>query len=476
MTTFANYPIEKIEPHPNNVRRATVADPELVDSVRAAGVLEPVVLGPDTGDGTRLLIAGNRRHAAAVEAGLTQLPAVLRDDLATDAQQVEAMLIENLHRSDLTAVEEADAYEQLQLFGMDPAAIAKATGRAKTTVTSRLKLAGLPDKAKSILHGGQITIGDAESLLEFEDDHEAFAQLQSALGTPNFRWKVQDLVERRKRVARNAKMVAEFRDDLGAVAGRLDDDPQPNRVAWFRAEELRDPTNHAECLGYIEPGQDSYAAPYLVCLDPEQHEEVEAAARAASSTPGIDPARQAELEAEREQRAAQDAARRAAARVRVEWLTDHYAALLPAKGKASQGLAAAVGAFLPILLGDEELGYVADEESLAAGLGHIDAADGQYGWQRAQTLSDARRGAAADQVAAAAPAAAVRALAGVLAALTDTTLTADFPDDPDALMRQGKAWEWLEGAGYELSDVDRAERTRIENTLADLVDDEEQAS
>ncbi|WP_067428459.1 ParB/RepB/Spo0J family partition protein [Nocardioides jensenii] len=87
MTTFAIVPIDQVAPHPRNIRRSAVADEELVSSVLEAGIHEPVLLGPEDADGVRFLIAGNRRYDAAVKAGLTSLPAMLRDDLDTEAKQ-----------------------------------------------------------------------------------------------------------------------------------------------------------------------------------------------------------------------------------------------------------------------------------------------------------------------------------------------------------------------------------------------------
>ncbi len=83
--------------------------------------------------------------------------------------------MENLLRTDISEVEEAQAYEQLVLGGMDAKVIAAKTGRSLRTVKSRLKLNDLPEKAREQLHDGQATLADAQALLEFADDHEASA-------------------------------------------------------------------------------------------------------------------------------------------------------------------------------------------------------------------------------------------------------------------------------------------------------------
>lgn len=116
---------KEIKEHPDNPRQVVTADEELVDSVRAVGVLEPLVVAPPHSGiparsmhgATWVLIAGHRRLAAAKAAGLDTVPAIARTDLTSRAAQVEAMLVENLHRADLTPVEEGDAYQLL----LDPA-------------------------------------------------------------------------------------------------------------------------------------------------------------------------------------------------------------------------------------------------------------------------------------------------------------------------------------------------------------------
>lgn len=457
MTTFANYPIDLVQPHPNNVRRVATADQPMVDSIVAAGILEPVVLGPDTGDGVRWLIAGNRRWDGAVQAGLTELPAVLRDDLVTESQQIEAMLVENLHRSDLTVMEEADAYEQLQLFGMDTAAISAATGRAKSTVTSRLKLTTLTSKAQERLHGGDITLKDAEALLEFAESPEVLAELEAAIGTNDFTWKVNSARENIKRAARNAETVAEF-EELGAARVDTSGERTWKNLPSFWSEDLQDAAGHThcECLGYVDYGPTSYAVPQLVCMDPDSHQEHEDAARAGRTTSlgGTADERQAERQAEwdkqRQEREAAAEARRVAAGTRVDWLAEHWAAALPAKGKQHTSLVAAARALLPSVIGTGFLDDAIVDSTLdrALGLEH----EPSY-------LARASRNEAHATALMTAPAGDVlRALVGVLAALTEEALSyagegghRGYGDEQDHL---AAAWSWLEDAGYPMSTAD----------------------
>lgn len=143
----------QIKPHKNNPRRVVGDLDELAASIGEQGILEPLIVAPNgTGD-TYVLIAGHRRLAAAKQAKAKTVPCLVRDDLTDPAVQLEAMLVENLQRADLTAVEEAQAYQQLLEFpGYTQPRIAKTTGRAIGTVRARLKLAQLPKPALSCSH------------------------------------------------------------------------------------------------------------------------------------------------------------------------------------------------------------------------------------------------------------------------------------------------------------------------------------
>lgn len=459
MTTFALYPIEKVLPHPQNVRRVAKASEEMIASVAAAGVLEPVILGPDTGDGVRYLIAGNVRHNAAVEAGLTTLPAVLRDDLATEAQQIEAMLVENLHRTDLTAVEEADAYSQLQLFGMDVAAIADATGRSKTTVKARLKLTALPEKARTVVHEGQATLADAEALLEFADNPEVVETLTAELGGKDFRWKVQEARGRRDRVARNRAMVEEY-VGLGAVEVSWDGEPRPARI-WWSPSEGRDtaiaPHVEAGCLGYTNPGEDSYQSPDLMCTNPASHEDEAAAVAVAAERAQAAADREAYYAEQQARSEALDAARV----VRVDHTTAHIISLLAGQKRTTDAIAGLTRAFLPYALADSIIEEVLEDRVLDQALG-LDTvvADGDR-WTAYQQARDTT----ATQLVEATTNELISALAGFLATFLENALTKPanwYHADATAEDRNmaAVAWEWLAASGYELSTVEEELRDK----------------
>lgn len=137
---------------------------ELAASIRAQGVVQPLVVSPDE-DGTYFIIAGERRWRASRRAGLEQVPVVVRR-VADDRELLELALVENLQRSDLNALEEAEAYLALQeKFGLSQEEVAARVGKARTTVTNSLRLLRLPEEVQELLREGRLTAGQARPLL-----------------------------------------------------------------------------------------------------------------------------------------------------------------------------------------------------------------------------------------------------------------------------------------------------------------------
>ncbi|HEX5715265.1 MAG TPA: ParB/RepB/Spo0J family partition protein [Thermoanaerobaculia bacterium] len=137
---------------------------ELAASIKAQGVVQPLVVSPDE-DGTYTIVAGERRWRASRRAGLETVPVVVRQ-VTDDREMLELALVENLQRSDLNALEEAEAYLSLQeKFGLSQEDIATRVGKARTTVTNALRLLRLPDEVQELLREGRLTAGQARPLL-----------------------------------------------------------------------------------------------------------------------------------------------------------------------------------------------------------------------------------------------------------------------------------------------------------------------
>jgi ParB family transcriptional regulator, chromosome partitioning protein len=166
---LADVPVAAISPNPNQPRVHFDEESlsELSASITEMGVLQPILVRP-SGDGAYELIAGERRWRAAQRAGLTSIPAVVR--MTDDAGSVEQALVENLHRQDLTALEEAAAYQQLlDEFSLTHDQIAGRVGKSRSAITNSLRLLGLPPAVQHLLADGQLSAGHARALLGTPD-------------------------------------------------------------------------------------------------------------------------------------------------------------------------------------------------------------------------------------------------------------------------------------------------------------------
>lgn len=167
--SLAEIPIGSIEPNPHQprVHFAEEGLDELAASIAEMGVLQPILVRPIEG-GRYELVAGERRWRAAQRAGLPVVPAIIRttDDLSS----VEQALVENLHRQDLTPLEEAAAYNQLiDDFELTHDQVATRVGKSRSAITNTIRLLGLPPAVQSLLADGQLSAGHARALLGTPD-------------------------------------------------------------------------------------------------------------------------------------------------------------------------------------------------------------------------------------------------------------------------------------------------------------------
>ena len=192
VTGLKDIAVNSIDPNPNQPRvhfdEASLA--ELTASISAIGVLQPILVRPDGTDRYQL-IAGERRWRAASRAGLQMIPAIVR--VTDDVSSVEQALVENLHRQDLTPLEEAAAYQQLlEDFNMTHEQVASKVGKSRSAITNALRLLGLPPSIQSLLADGRLSAGHAKALLGTPDRslQELLAKRASELG-----WTVRGIEE-----------------------------------------------------------------------------------------------------------------------------------------------------------------------------------------------------------------------------------------------------------------------------------------
>lgn len=214
-----------VMPDPDNPRADLGDLRELVEDIRANGIIQPIVVRPGSKDHAKgtcsacgqevdrltsgmlqehdlcpggsslardewIILAGHRRYAAARQAGLREVPVVVDTSTRSRADRLAFMLRENGHRRDLTVFEESHAYEQLTLEGLTVARIATITRRSKDRIRRHLEVAKLPEESRAKI--GEITLEDAEALLGLSG--AAHERALEAIGKPEFR---QTVIEER---------------------------------------------------------------------------------------------------------------------------------------------------------------------------------------------------------------------------------------------------------------------------------------
>jgi ParB family chromosome partitioning protein len=158
-------PVGQIHPDRANPRRHfdEAALEELAVSLKQQGVLQPVLVRRDTRGGYRL-IAGERRWRAAQKAGLTEVPAIIRE--ASDAEAFELALVENIQRADLNPIEEADAFRRLiEERRLTQEQVADRVGKDRSSVTNSLRLLSLPNEVRQLVAEGDLDRGHARAIL-----------------------------------------------------------------------------------------------------------------------------------------------------------------------------------------------------------------------------------------------------------------------------------------------------------------------
>lgn len=167
----AEMPIDKIFPNPSQPRRHFDQEKlqELAASLKAKGVLQAILVRPDPkGSPSFQIIAGERRYRAAKLAGLKTIPAVVRE--VDELELLEVGIIENVQRSDLNPVEEAEAYGALiKRFGRTQESLATSVGKSRAHIANTLRLLNLSERSRTHLREGRISAGHARAALGGED-------------------------------------------------------------------------------------------------------------------------------------------------------------------------------------------------------------------------------------------------------------------------------------------------------------------
>lgn len=161
-------PIDRVHPGEGQPRKAFHEESlaELADSIREQGVLQPILV--ESGDAGYTIVAGERRYRAAIKAGLTEVPVIVRS--LTREERLEIGLIENIQREDLTPIEEAEAYRALMnAMKLSQEELSKKIGKKRSTVANALRLLNLPEEMQRALSTAELTAGHARAILSLQN-------------------------------------------------------------------------------------------------------------------------------------------------------------------------------------------------------------------------------------------------------------------------------------------------------------------
>lgn len=195
-TSYRICQIEELIPNRFQPRRdfSDEEQSELVASIKEQGIIQPIIVRKI--EGGYEIIAGERRWRAAQDAGLKEVPVVVRE--ASDLELAEISLIENLQRADLNPIEEAQAYQVLiEKFNLTQEDIATRVGKDRSTVTNALRLIRLPEEAKKALVEKRITSGHARALLSLPSTKEILTMLKEIISRNLSVRETEALVKRR---------------------------------------------------------------------------------------------------------------------------------------------------------------------------------------------------------------------------------------------------------------------------------------
>lgn len=163
-------PIESIRPNPDQPRRDFDASAleELAESIKAKGIIQPLVVRPISPPGSYEIVAGERRWRASQMAQLHRVPVVIRE--FTDEEVIEVAIIENIQRQDLSAIEEAMAFSQLmERFGHTQEKLAEALSKSRSHIANTIRLLTLPEGVQNMVRTGKLSAGHARTLIGAPD-------------------------------------------------------------------------------------------------------------------------------------------------------------------------------------------------------------------------------------------------------------------------------------------------------------------
>ena len=253
--------ISEVEPNREQPRKDfdEQALAELSQSIMQFGVLQPILVRPIIGGGYQI-VAGERRYRASRMAGLTEIPAVIRE--LSDDETMELALIENLQREDLTPIEEAKGYKVLiDTYGISQEQVAQTVGKSRSAIANTMRLLLLPDDVIAMVESGELSQGHARTLLALENKAMMSAVAEEIVKKGLSVRQVEKLVKdmTKKSVTRTRKVVSkpsyfaevelalsEYLGNKVVVTPNKDGKGGTLSIDFYSLEELKDLANKLE--------------------------------------------------------------------------------------------------------------------------------------------------------------------------------------------------------------------------------------
>ena len=245
-------PVDKLCPHPDNPRKQLGDVTELADSIKKSGILQNLTVVPFVskvnpnfnGTGMYTVVIGHRRLAAAKLAGLTEVPCAISD--MDYKEQLSTMLVENMHRSDLSIYEQAKGFQMMLDLGETQASIAEKTGFSEATVCRRIKLASLDEELFKASANRNVTFDEYMKLDKIADE-AVKKNLLRVIGTSEFERQYKNALDNQKTKMRRQKI----KDVLNEFATKIDEAGPEYTVYksfsdYISAEDIKIPENEGE--------------------------------------------------------------------------------------------------------------------------------------------------------------------------------------------------------------------------------------
>ena len=254
------WPVDKIDPATDNPREDLGDLDGLVASIREVGIMLPLLATQPPESDRLLLIAGHRRLAAAKIAGLETVEVIVEEG-TSNQDRYRKMLIENLHRSDLSPLDKARGFEDLASEGLTQREIADSVGVSQATVSKHLSLLKLSDEAQQLVASGELSQEDAVTVAGLPD-----VLKEVALNGQGVAWAKRRADDR----AKNEAALAELRRDAVPIFDEMPSAPTTTRTAlyWLTPEELA-AHDAAPCRAVYLRDSDGYFVE--LCTHPENH-------------------------------------------------------------------------------------------------------------------------------------------------------------------------------------------------------------